>query len=295
MPKGEKTILALLVLSLLTIPASSRAAGPWRPFLKLEAQADQPRLHPFRLALDRQRQRYYLIDAQAAVIFSFTADGKATDRFDAGGSLKQPVAMVRDGQDRLWISDRGANQLLAIGLANRQIERYQLKHRDGRLIVPDRLALDEDGRLYVLDLYAGRILKYNQQLDLEAEFQDSDKKGIISDFRISGDELWTLDPVQRCLQVYSLTGRYLRTVKPESAQPDFPTSFALGSEGSIYLIDRHGGQLVVCDHSGRLRYRFLKKGRNPGQLRYPSDIIFDWNGHLCIADESNGRVEILQR
>ena len=52
---------------------------------------------------------------------------------------------------------------------------------------------------------------------------------------------------------------------------------------------------MVCDRHGRLRYRFFTRGRYPGHLRYPADLLFDWEGRLCVADEGNGRVEIMSR
>jgi hypothetical protein len=55
------------------------------------------------------------------------------------------------------------------------------------------------------------------------------------------------------------------------------------------------GLKVVCDKVGRLRYSFFSPGLIPGRLSHGSALLFDWQGNLCVADERNGRVEIVGR
>ena len=296
MDRPAKLLLLLLLAGLLLsfTPLFAEAGGPWQSVFRLESKAEDQRMRPFSLALDRQRRRYYVVDAAAGMIISFSAEGKETGRFNANGALQKPVAMARDENDNLWVSDRQANQLLYISLKNKQVERFQVRHRDGHLVVPDRLVLDNEGHIYLLDLNGGRILKYDRQLNLLTEFKGANNYGFV-DLRLKDKELWALDGVARQVIVFSTSGRKLREISLTAAGLSFPVALEIGSSNNIYILDRHAQQVVVCDRNGQLRYRFFTPGRSPGHLRYGSDLLFDWDGNLCIADEGNGRVEVLSR
>jgi len=287
-------LTAVFVLLGMELPFPARAAGPWKSALRIESPEKDFHLTPLRLALDRQRQRLYVVDAVAGMILAYDRDGAEKARFNAGGELKEPVAMVRDLKGGIWVSDRASNQLFHIGLKSRRIERFKVRHRDGRLVVPDRLGLDADRNLLLLDRNGGRLLKYDAHLNLLAEFK-APEPHIFTDFRLQKQEVWALDPIRQSFVIFSASGRYLRRLELKKLGLEFPYAFAFGPENNIYLLDRHAGRVVVCDHSARLRYRFFTPGRYPGHLRYPADLIFDWQGRLCVADEGNGRIEIMSR
>ena len=295
--RPAKLLLLLLLACLLLsfTPPVAEAGGPWQPVFRLESKAEDQRMRPFSLALDRQRRRYYVVDAAAGMIISFAADGKEIGRFNANGALQKPVAMARDERDNLWVSDRQANQLLYISLKDKRVERFQVRHRDGHLVVPDKLVLDREGHIYLLDLNGGHILKYDRQLNLLAEFKGATNDYGFIDLRLKDGELWALDGIARKITVFSTSGRKLREISLAAAGLSFAVALEVGSNGNLYILDRHAQQVVVCDRNGQLRYRFFTPGRSPGHLRYGSDLLFDWDGNLCIADEGNGRVEVLSR
>lgn len=294
-PAKLLTILLLVGLLLSFTPQAAEAGGPWQTVLRLENKTEDLSMRPFSLALDRQRQRYYVVDAAAGMIISFGADGKEAGRFNANGALQKPIAMARDEGGNLWVSDRQANQLFYISLKDKRVERFQVRHQDGHLVVPDRLTLDSEGKIYLLDLNGGRILKYDRQLNLLAEFKSETNDYGFVDLRLKDGELWALDSIARKITVFSTSSRKLREISLIAAGLSFPVAFEVGESGNLYILDRHAQQVVVCDRNGQLRYRFFTAGMNPGQLRYGSDLLFDWNGNLCIADEGNGRVEVLSR
>lgn len=284
-------------LSILTagpVPVAAAGSGPWQPALRIESREKDFHLTPFRLAQDRQRQRLYVVDPRAGMIFAYDNEGKEVGSFNADGALEEPVAMARGRNNTIWVSERASNQLFHISLKSKQVERYQVRHRDGHLVVADRLMLDHENHIYILDRNGGRILKYDLELNLNGEFRDNDRTGFC-DFRLSNNELWALNPIRQRLVVFSPSGRRLREISLDKLNLRFPVAFALSPAGNLYILDRPAGRIVVCDRDGRLRYRFFTPGRYPGHLRYPADLLFDWQGRLCIADEGNGRVEILSR
>jgi sugar lactone lactonase YvrE len=272
------------------------ASESWRNVMRLEAdvRGGAERLNPFSLAIDPVRQRYYVIDAKVGKIISFDSAGKELARFDAAGQLQHPVALVRDTKGKLWVSDRGANQIFHINLQTQKIDRFLVKHRQLKVVVPGHLALDKDDNLYMTDVASGRILKYDADFTLLAEFLLPPGGRGFFDLKIRGDKLFALDAIARTVSSFTLDGEILKTVK----LPDhliLPVALEVDEVENLYILDRHGREVVVCDRQGRQRYSFFSVGLQPGYLSHGSALLFDWRGNLCVADERNGRVEIVGR
>lgn len=89
-------------------------------------------------------------------------------------------------------------------------------------------------------------------------------------------------------------GKLVRQV-PLTGEMEFPVAFDIDATGHFYLLDRHAGKVLVFDSRGDLSYDLLLKGKRQGRLWYPSDLMFDWQGRLCVVNEGNGRVDIYSR
>jgi sugar lactone lactonase YvrE len=280
----------------LILAAPLSATESWRNVLRLQAdvRGGARRLTPLNLAVDPERQRYYVVDARAGKIISFDNTGKELARFDAAGQLLQPIAMVRDRKGRLWISDRATNQIFHVNLQTRKVDRFLVKHRQLKLVVPDRLALDRNDHLYMIDVASGRILKYDADFTLLAEFLPPSGSRGFFDLKIRGGKLYALDAISKSVSQFSLDGKIIKTVDlPERIV--LPSALEVDAAENLYILDRHGREVVVCDKVGRLRYSFFSPGLIPGRLSHGSALLFDWQGNLCVADERNGRVEIVGR
>jgi len=290
------TLVLGLIFLTSSVAAPLSASEAWHNVLRLEAdvRGGAERLNPFGLAIDPVRQRYYVIDAKAGKIISFDSAGKELARFGAAGQLQHPVALVRDKQGNLWVSDRGANQILHINLQTQKIDHFLVQHRKLKLVVPGHLALDKDDNLYVTDIASGRILKYDADFTLLAEFLPPPGGRGFFDLKIKGDKLFALDAIARMVSSFALDGALLGTVKlPEHLI--LPVALEIDAVENLYILDRHGREVVVCDRQGRQRYSFFSAGLQPGHLSHGSALLFDWRGNLCVADERNGRVEIVGR
>ncbi|MCK5679949.1 hypothetical protein KAI46_03965 [bacterium] len=292
--RSTYVLVIALCVALLTTPLF--AADSWRNVLRLQADvsAGAERINPFNLAIDSERQRYYVIDAKKGQVISFDNLGKELARFDAGGQIKQPIALVRDKRGRLWLSDRGENQIFRINLQSKNIDRFVVKHQKLDLVVPDRLAIDQDDNLYMIDVGSGRILKYDADFTLLAEFLPPAGGRGFFDLKIRDGKLIALDSIVKTVSFFTLKGELLQTVKlPQELI--LPVALAVDESKNLYILDRHARKVVVCDKNGRLRYSFFSPGLLPGRLSHGSALLFDWSGNLCVADERNGRVEIVGR
>ncbi|NTV15024.1 MAG: hypothetical protein HGA96_14025 [Desulfobulbaceae bacterium] len=288
-----------VVLALLLLISSSTFVnaedGPWKWQFSLninkEKQGNQIRF-PTGLFIDKERERYYVVDASNGALHSFDVLGGYLNTFKPGDQLQHPYDMVRDASDALWVIEKSRNSLTRIDLKEKKIDTHKL-YFDRREIFPDRISL-HDGNFYILDKMRGSLIKFNHELIALQEFCCSNGVGGFSDFVIKNDKIWTLDTVEKALYIYNFAGE-LQFKLDISASVSFPYAIDVDPDDQIFVLDRHDGSVAVFGFNGDLKYRFLKKGQSRGRLYYPEDIQFDFLGRLCVVDSGNGRVEIFSR
>lgn len=286
-------ILAVLVLTWSTL--SLAAEGPWKWQLSLNIKKEKQgnkMLFPTGLYIDKERERYYVVDAGNNGLHSFDLKGNHLNTLMAGDQLKQPYGMVRGVQDILWVVEKGRNTLTEIDLKEKKIVPHTLKYGD-REIYLDRIKLSE-GFFYILDKISGGIVKFDKNLLAVQEIPCPKGSGGFVDFTINNGSIWALDSVGKA--IYRVAGGGIVQKKIViGGEVSFPYALNIGPGGQIYVLDRHEGSVVVFDEGGGYKYRFLTKGQSRGRLYFPEDIQFDFLGRLCIVDSGNGRVEIFAR
>ena len=287
-------VSALLLCLLLCSNGAAVAAGAWSYLRQLPAVDSGVKVGgPGALALDQEKQRYYLVDMQAGQLVSFDRDGKFLAAFNAGGALKTPVSMARAQNGTLWVVDRGDNELLYINPRQQKVQRFTVTYPDGTEVFPAKVVVDSMNRLFLLDLKQGAILQLDDNLRVVRQYRGSrDFKGFV-DFKLKGEQLWALDGLSATVDHFLLSGERVSSVKLSGLE--FPVSLEVDAAEQLYLLDRHAGQVVVYSPTGELRMRFLGKGKRQGQLWFGKELVFDWDERLCVVNEGNGRVDILTR
>lgn len=286
-------LLSMLIINWSTY--SGAAEGPWKWQLSLnikkEKQGNQM-LFPTGLFIDKERERYYVVDAGNNGLHSFDLQGNHLNTLKPGDQLKQPYGMVRDARDLLWVVEKGRNTLTEIDLKEKKIDTHTLKIGD-REIFLDRIELS-GGFFYILDKVTGKIVKVDNNLQPIQEISCPEGHGGFVDFALNGGFIWGLDLVDKMIYQLNAGGGVEKKIFIGD-NVSFPYALDIGPGGQIYVLDRHEGSIVVFDGSSGYKYRFLTKGQSRGRLYYPEDIQFDFWGRLCVVDSGNGRVEIFSR
>jgi len=73
---------------------------------------------------------------------------------------------------------------------------------------------------------------------------------------------------------------------------NFPTSITVDASGILYLVDEHGGGVVLLAQDGAVLGRQLAMGWNEGLLNSPSQLCINDKGQVFIADRGNSRVQV---
>lgn len=286
-------ILAFLILNLSTL--SLAAEGPWKWQFSLNIKKEKlgnQMLFPTSLYIDKDRERYYVVDPGSNGLHSFDLQGNHLNTLKPGDQLKQPYGMVRDNRDVLWVVEKGRNSFTEIDLKEKNIVPHYLKSGD-RDVYPDRIAFSGDF-FYILDKVSGGIVKFSKNLAVVQQISCPDDGHGFVDFAINNASIWALDTVGKAIYRFDTSGVVQKKIII-SGEVTFPYAIDIGPGGQIYVLDRHEGSVVVFDEAGAFKYRFLTKGQSRGRLYYPEDIQFDFWGRLCIVDSGNGRVEIFGR
>lgn len=286
-------VITVLLLSWSVLSMASE--GPWKWQLSLNIKKEKQgnkMLFPTGLYIDKERERYYVVDAGNNGLHSFDLQGNHINTFQPGDQLKQPSGMVRDTQGLLWVVEKGRNALTEIDLKEKKIVSHNLKSGD-REIYPDRIAY-LDGYFYILDKISGGVLKFDKNLQAVQEIYCPEGRGGFVDFAINSGSIWALDTVGKVIYRFGSDGGVQKKIEI-GGEVSFPYALDIGPGGQIFVLDRNEGSVVVYDEAGTYKYRFLSKGQSRARLYYPEDIQFDFWGRLCIVDSGNGRVEVFGR
>ena len=292
-PSAAHRLAVIMFICLWSVTAEAKAPWHWQMSLRTDSVVGAANM-PTTLYVDGDKERYYVIDSGNNRLLSFSREGKLLHSFTADNDLKLPFDMVRTESNDLWVVEKGRNTLTQINTQEKKTTPHTIEH-NGRLVFPDRVEYNKN-RFYILDKASGDILVLDAGLTVLRRVTCPAGKGAggFVDFKVVGDDIWTLDQRSKTVYRFNGDGGIVDTIHLGNEVLS-PVSLAIDANEVIYILDRLACSVAAFDRSGRNKYRFLESGQAQGQLYFPNEILFDPWGQLCIVDEGNGRVEIFSR
>ena len=244
---------------------------------------------PRSIYVDQTKGKIYIIDTLNNRIISYDKNYKFISRFDAEGRLDLPISMLKDKKGHLILTNKGERSVLVI-----HIEEKIIKPLDFTKVfpkpVPSYMAMDENGRLYVIDEAYKRILIFSDDYEFLGEIKEPQAAGF-SDVKWSGNCLYALDTLLKKVFIYDNQGHLIRSLEFKSLS--FPVSLAVDKRGYIYILDAHEGKVYLFkDHE--IMGEIGKKGWKEGKLYYPGYISIDNKNTLYVVDTGNNRIEVFK-
>lgn len=221
------------------------------------------------------------------------------------GFFQKPRAMAIDGQDRLFIVDKSA--------------RIQVFDRKGKFShgwrtpeqeygKPTGLSFDNDGNLMVADTHYNRILFYSPEGELLEDkiFGEAGQE--------PGQFGWVTDVVQDSKGNYYVS-EYGELDRVQKFSPDREYLWGWGSAGEgpmqfkqpknmtidehdhLWVADACNHRISVFDVAGdgpKLIRSWGKQGSEPGELRYPYDLVLDGK-FVYVCEFGNHRIQKFTR
>jgi DNA-binding beta-propeller fold protein YncE len=213
------------------------------------------------LAMD-DNDRLFVSDAKMRHVLVFNPKHEQEAVFGAD-VLVRPGGIAIDTENRfLYVADAG-NDVVDVFDADtfkllRQIGKPSRKHEQtdpGTFALPECVAVDADGNVYVTDTFNDRV-----------EIFDADG-AFISTFGRNGDG---------------------------PADFERPKSIAVDRDGHIWVVDAGQNMVKVFNQQGRLLIYFGEQGYFPGQFMGPWGIAIDkWN-RVIVSETFPGRVQMFR-
>jgi len=211
------------------------------------------------LALDDD-DRLFVSDSKLHHILEFNAKHVQEAAFGAE-VLVRPGGLAIDRENRfLYVVDAGNDTVDVFDADSfkllRQLGKPSRKHDQtdpGTFSLPEAVAVDKDGNVYVTDTLNNRI----EIFDADGEF--------ISTFGKNGDG---------------------------PADLERPKGIAIDGDGHIWVVDTAQNRVKVFNQQGRLLIYMGGQGYYPGQFMGPWGIAIDQSNRVIVSETFPGRVQV---
>lgn len=213
------------------------------------------------VALDDD-DRLFVSDAQLHRVLVFNPKHEQEASIGAD-ILVRPGGVAIDKENRfLYVADTG-NDVVDVFDADsfkllRQIGKPSRKHDQtdpGLFSMPECVAVDKDGNVYVTDTFNNRL----EIFDADGEF--------IRTFGKNGDG---------------------------PADLERPKGVAVDCDGHVWIVDAAQNLVKVFNQQGRLLIYFGGQGYYPGQFMGPWGIAIDANNRVIVSETFPGRVQMFR-
>jgi len=206
-----------------------------------------------------------------------------------------PIIAQLSAKGDLFVLDGKARTILKMSPQGQVSGKLEPKGLPGtKTFMPRSFRLDKADNLYLLDIFAERVLvldasgKYLRHLNFPEDY------GSFSDLEISDQgSVYLLDGVAGAIYVATSGSTDFQLLSSDLKEHmNFPTSLAIDSTGVLYLSDQYGSGLALIGRDGSFQGRKFGMGWEEGQLFYPSQLCINEQDTLFIADRSNSRVQV---
>jgi len=253
--------------------------------------------YPTRLAWSPGAQQIYVTDAKVGSVFIYDSVATLTGEIK---SLGKPLGVAVHPQGNIYIGDDKFDEIAVYGTDGFRTGTIGA----GTLQMPNDLAFDQNGQLYVVDSKSDRVEVFDPTTGASLRTIGSGQLRFPSALAISGTEVFVADQSRSLVKVFDLQGNLLRSFGGEATQGfmnyDWQGKFAhiqslaIDSTGRLHVLDSHMAIIQILSAADGSYLDFYgAKGSAPGELDLPLDIDINQYGETAVANTRNERVELL--
>lgn len=169
---------------------------------------------------------------------------------------------------------------------------------EGRLQIPNDIAFDSSGNIYVTDYQANRVCKYDDSGNFLLAWGGSGAgTGQFSwpaRIAIDGDNnVYVTDYGNNRVEKFNSSGGFVRafgSLGTGAGQFNGPAGIVIDTGGNIYVADKGNNRIQKFSGSGDWLAALGSYGSGAGELSEPIGLAFDSDGNLFVADTGNYRI-----
>ncbi len=268
--------------------------------------------YPSRLFFDPVKEETYLIESGHSRILIYTSDFFPVFTLDKTRGVLNPICLAVDPKGYLFLGQsKGDSHLQArISVFNPclRLKRniFFTGFEGAEEFVPNNLALDKAGRIYVAGIsHIGIVIfdregNYLSSIKPEDEFAGKKKQVTICDVEIGRNgKIYLLSEERGRIYIYNQNKELIIKFGEKggsSGKLSRPRGLALDArKNRVYVIDymRHAANVYNAE-TGEYIFEFGGKGWGKGWFQFPMDICTNAAGNVIVADTFNQRVQVLE-
>lgn len=293
--------------------ASSAAAqmSPWQVTAILTESASGKAYRSIvGLTEDPSTGEIYVLDAGRRVIDVLDSTGLArfsfvhwvTEAKTGRRTPGEPHALVVTPEGEIFITDFYSRTIDVLNIRGERIAQIDILHEIGwndPSLRPEKLALDEQGRLYVS--IAGsrtgvaRCLTDGSSCELLVNTSVEGVQAITAMSVAPNGQFAVLDyRGEPAVRVYDPSGRLIVAFGGHDVSEgdlSYPTSFLFAADGSYWIADALRHAVKHYSVKGEFIEYVGGYGNEPGSVRYPTGIAGDGVGRLIVSERVGGRIQ----
>lgn len=209
--------------------------------------------------------------------------------------LASPIRVQLNSRSEIFALDGKQRRILRFGTGGEYRDAVSLEGAPAPAgFVPRSFKIDRSDTLYILDVLSARVLvagpdgKFQRQLEFPKEYD------FISDLAVDfKGTILLLDSVKAAVFAAAKDAKtFSPLTKGLREHLRFPTYLTTDGRGILYVVDEHGGGIVLLGQDGSYLGRQLSLGWTEGLLYFPSQACLNEKGELLIADRGNSRVQL---
>ncbi len=248
--------------------------------------------------------KVYVTDAKSGSVFIYSSNLNILGEIKG---LDRPLGVAVDVQGMIYVGSNGRDN----------IEIYhpngflQGSVGDGMIQMPNDLAFDNGGNLYVADSLSHTIKVF----DISGQWlRDIGSPGsgdgqldfpvaLSIDYGNETGELYVADQGHAAIQVFNLAGNFLRSFggKIDAFSSDWEGKFtriqslAHDSSGRLHAVDCYMNKIQMLDPvTGEFLGAYGGFGEIAGALNLPLDLLFINDDQVAVTNAGNHRVEVIE-
>ena len=254
----------------------------------------QERLNtPIGVFVDKERKELYVADSGRNEVLIFDLKGSPIFKFGAAQGVANPFDLVvRNGL--IYLVQEGKAYIEVFNYRGEAVRR--VAPPEGITFAPGRMAIDENGSLYVVNKARTTCMVFDSQ----DRFVGTIGTGITSlaGVAVSKDRVYLITPFGgRAVHVYDKEGNFIMAfegLQEQGGTLGLPTAAKVDKNGLLWLVDSLKG-IIIYEPNGKEVTRFVEYGKEKGQVVFPVDIDFDKGNMVYISEKGAKRVSVFKR
>jgi len=161
---------------------------------------------------------------------------------------------------------------------------------------PYAVHADKSGRVYVADSGWGKVLVFDPQNKKFAIWGEHGQGILAKPLGIASDKhgyIYVTDSAKQRVVIFDQNGEFVRAMG-KKGELERPVGIAVDQySGKTYVVDTKSHNIAVYSPQGGLLTKIGKRGMEPGEFNFPTNITIGPAGKIYVADSMNFRVQVL--